>query len=68
MLSQNSRLFLYWNGINPCIQHLDIFEIYVIYFYENKYKRNYQVVMMILNIEQSSLDNHNKNSKYITIL
>ena len=35
--------------------------------YECDQERNDQVVMMILNMEQSSLENQNKNSKYSSV-
>ena len=56
-------MFLYLNGINMCINKYICFEIYGIKFYEGEYERNDQVVLIILNMEHSSLVNQNNNSK-----
>ena len=52
-----------------CVSNIYIcFEIFETYFYEEKQERNDQVALIILNMEQLSLDNHNENSKYSSIL
>ena len=44
------------------------FEIYGILFYEGKKERNDEVVLVILNMEHSSLYNQKNNSKQIPVL
>ena len=60
-LSHNSHVLLYLHGIDLCIKYLDMFYNLWTFIFEGKQESNNQVVLIIINMDHSSLYNQKNN-------